>query len=297
MSWQSRVGCWWVRRRVKRKPAGEAALVEFTRRRFKPPLWWVGLHSLGVRIDRATGPVKGEWILPPHSEEKSIVYYLHGGGYISGSAKTNRPITVPLARRLKRRVFALDYRLAPEHRFPAAPEDAIAGYRWLLSSGMEPRNISVAGDSAGGGLALALVQRLRELGEALPACVACMSPWTDMTGSGPSLVANAERDPMFVSEDIERYANVYLGPHPREDPLASPLLGDFTGLPPLLLHAGESECLLDDARQAHQKMLAAGRSSRLRIFPDVPHAWQFGTPVAPEARESLREIAEFIAQY
>ncbi len=282
---------------MKQKPAGEAALVEFTRRLFKPPGWVVGLHSLCARIERVAGPVTGEWILPPHSGERSIVYYLHGGGYISGSANANRPITVPLARRLKRRVFALDYRLAPEHRFPAALEDAIAGYCWLASSGIEPLRISVAGDSAGGGLALALVQRLRDLGEQLPACVVCMSPWSDMTGNSRSLRANAERDPMFVAEDVERYASVYLGSHPRDDPLASPLLGNFADMPPLLLHAGENECLLDDARQVHQKMLAAGRSSELRIFPEVPHGWQFGMPLAPEAGESLREVAEFIAHH
>lgn len=282
---------------MKQKPAGEAALVEFTRRLFKPPGWWVALHSLGAKIERATGPVKGEWILPPQSDGRAIVYYLHGGGYISGSAKTNRPITIPLARLLKRRVFALDYRLAPEHRCPAALEDAVAGYRWLVASGIEPAQISVAGDSAGGGLALALVLRLRDLGERLPACVACMSPWNDMTGSGPSVVANSTRDPMFVAEDVERYASVYLGSHAREDPLASPLLGGVAGLPPLLLHVGESECLLDDSRMVHHKMLAAGRSSQLRIFSDVPHGWQFGMPVVPEARESLRAVAEFIAQF
>ena len=285
-----------MRVRMKQKPSGEAALVEFTRRLFRPPGWVVGLHSLGARIERVTGPVKGEWILPSHSDEHSIVYYLHGGGYISGAAKTNRPITIPLARRLKRRVFALDYRLAPEHRFPAALEDAVAGYRWLVSSGIDSNRISVAGDSAGGGLALALVQRLRDLGERLPACVACMSPWTDMTGRSASLVANSERDPLFRAEDIGRYATVYLGLHPREDPLASPLLGDFSKLPPLLMHVGETECLLDDARQVHHQMLAAGRSSQVRIFKEVPHAWQFGTPVVPEAGESLREVAEFISR-
>ena len=297
MSFQSRLGCWWVRLTMKRKPAGERALVDFTRRRFRPPDWIIKLHSLGIDIRRMEAPVKGEWILPHDaSEDKSVLYYLHGGGYISGSAKTNRPITVPLARRLKRRVFSLDYRLAPEHRFPAAVDDALAGYRWLVSLGIDPHLISVAGDSAGGGLALALVMRLRDFGESLPACVACMSPWTDMTGHGDSIIANSERDPMFSAEDIGRYANVYLGSQSREDPLASPLYGDFAGLPPLLSHVGETECLLDDARQVHNKMLAAGGSSQLRIFKGVPHGWQFGTPFVPEARESLRELAEFIAR-
>jgi monoterpene epsilon-lactone hydrolase len=295
MSFQSRLGCWWVRFRTKQKPAGEQGLVDFTRRVFRPPAWLIGLHSCGVKIERADRAVKGEWILPGDAcEDKAVIYYLHGGGYISGSAKTNRPITVSLARRLKRRVFALDYRLAPEHRFPAAVDDAVAGYRWLVSLGIEPQLISVAGDSAGGGLALALVMRLRDLGETLPVCVACISPWTDMTGSGDSIIANSERDPMFSAKDIDRYASVYLGSRSPHDPLASPLLGNFTQMPPLLTHVGESECLLDDARQLHAKMLAAGRSSHLRIFKEVPHGWQFGTPFVPEARESLREIADFI---
>jgi monoterpene epsilon-lactone hydrolase len=280
---------------MKRKPADEAGLVEFTRRVFTPPSWLIGLHSRGVKIERADQSVKGEWLLPPDaSEDKSVIYYLHGGGYVSGSAKTNRPITVPLARRLKRRVFALDYRLAPEHRFPAALEDAVAGYRWLVSLGINPHLMAVAGDSAGGGLALALVMKLRDLSERLPACVVGISPWTDMTASGDSIVANSKCDPMFSGEDIRRYASVYLGAHSREDPLASPLWGDFAQLPPLLIHVGETEVLLDDARRLHDKMLAAGGSSQMRIFQGVPHGWQFGTPFVPEARESLREIAEFI---
>jgi acetyl esterase/lipase len=124
-----------------------------------------------------------------------------------------------------------------------------------------------------------------------------MSPWTDMTGRGESIITNSERDPMFCAEDIGRYASVYLGSQPREDPLASPLLGDFAGLPPLLSHVGETECLLDDARQVHNKMLAAGGSSQLRIFKEVPHAWQFGTPFLPEAQASLKEIAAFISRH
>ena len=212
MSFQSRLGCWFVRARMKKKPQGERALVDFTRRVFEPPAWQVKLHSRGANIEPTMEPVKGEWILAPGVTAKNpVLYYLHGGGYISGSAKTNRPITVPLARLLKRRVFSLDYRLAPEHRFPAAVEDAVAGYRWLVSTGVDPRQLSVAGDSAGGGLALALVMALRDAGEELPSCVACLSPWADMTGSGESIAANSERDAMFFGEDIGAYASVYLG--------------------------------------------------------------------------------------
>jgi monoterpene epsilon-lactone hydrolase len=282
---------------MKKKPKGERALVDFTRRVFEPPAWQVKLHSRGVNIEPRTGSVKGEWIFPEGaSRNGAILYYLHGGGYISGSAKTNRPVTVPLARRLKRRAFSLDYRLAPEHRFPAAVEDAIAGYRWLISTGVDPRQMSVAGDSAGGGLALALVMALRDAGEELPSCVACLSPWTDMTGSGASIVANSERDAMFRGEDIGAYADVYLGSQSPQAPLASPLFGNFAGLPPLYLEAGESEVLLDDARQVHRKAQAAGVPSELRIVKGVPHGWQFGAPFVPEAKESIAEIARFITR-
>ena len=280
---------------MKRKPAGEPQLVEFTREVMQPSAWIIRFHSRAVRIELTDQPMKGEWISPPNfSKGGRVIYYLHGGGYVSGSAKSCRPITATLSRCLTARVFALDYRLTPEHHFPAALEDALAGYRWLVSLGIDPHRMAVAGDSAGGGLALALVMRLRDLGENLPACIVGMSPWTDMTGSGDSIVVNSERDPMFVAEDMERYASLYLGSQSRKDPLASPLHGDFTDLPPLLCHVGETECLLDDARQVHAKMLAAGGSSQLRIFKEVPHVWQFGTPFVPEARESLQEIADFI---
>src|SRR4051812_23636734 len=245
MSWQSRIGRRWVRFYVKRKPAGQAALVDFTRRRFSTPAWLVWLHSLGVKIERVEAPVKGEWLSPRDGfTSERVVYYLHGGGYISGSAKSCRPITATLARLLNGRVFGLDYRLAPEHRFPAGLDDAVAGYRWLLSSGIDPRSIAVVGDSAGGGMTLALALRLRDAGEPLPSCLICLSPWTDMTGNSESLTTNSERDSMFVGEDIARYAQIYLGDQSRHNPLASPLLADLGGLPPVLIQVGRDEVLL-----------------------------------------------------
>ena len=295
MSVQSRLGCRWVRFYVKKKPPGETALVDFTRRRFRTPGWLVRLHSLGVEIERVDGPVKGEWILPPEpSKQERVIYYLHGGGYISGSAKSCRPITVTLMKQSGARVFGLDYRLAPEHGFPAGLDDAVAGYRWLLSNGIDPQSIAVVGDSAGGGMALALALQIREAGEPLPGCLACLSPWTDMTSESSSLIANSGRDSMFVAEDIERYANAYLGSHSRRDPLASPLLANLQELPPVLIQAGRDEVLLDDARQLHAKVLAAGGSSVLHIFEDVPHGWHYGAPFLPETKQALRDVAEFI---
>ena len=195
------------------------------------------------------------------------------------------------------RVFGLDYRLAPEHRFPAGLDDALTGYRWLLSSGIDSKSIAVVGDSAGGGMTLALALQLRDAGEPLPACLVCLCPWTDMTSESDSLTAKSERDSMFVGEDVERYASVYLGDHSRRDPLASPLLANLAGLPPLLIQVGRDEVLLDDARNLHAKVLAAGGSSELHIYDDVPHGWHYGAPFVPETREALREITEFIARH
>ena len=295
MSFQSRIGCWWVRLYVKRKPPGEPALVDFTRRRFQTPGWLVWLHSLGVKIEPVESPVKGEWVSPPDGPKtQRVIYYLHGGGYISGSAKSCRPITATMARLSQARVFGLDYRLAPEHLFPAGVDDAVAGYRCLLSNGIDPRSIAIVGDSAGGGMTLAVALRIRGTGEPLPACLVCLSPWTDMTGTSDSLTANSDRDSMFVGEDIERYAGVYLGDHSRQDPLASPLLADLSRLPPLLIQVGRDEVLLDDARSLHAKVIAAGGSSELHIYDDVPHGWHYGAPFVPETGQALREVAEFI---
>src|SRR2546423_9105852 len=295
MSFQSRLGCWWVRLYLKRKPPGAPALVNFTRRRFRTPDWLVWLHSLGVKIERVESPVKGEWVSPPDGpKSERVVYYLHGGGYISGSAKSCRPITATLARLLQARVFGLDYRLAPEHLFPAGIDDAIAGYRWLLSQGIDPRSIAIVGDSAGGGMTLAVALRIRDAGEPLPAVLVCLSPWTDMTSESESLVTNSERDSMFVAEDIERYASVYLGDHSRRDSLASPLLADLSGLPPILIQVGRDEVLLDDARNVHRRILAAHGASELHVYDEVPHGWHYGAPFVPETREALREVAQFI---
>jgi len=298
MSLQSRIGSWWVRLYVKRKPPGEAALVDFTRRRFSTPGWLVWMHSLGVKIEHVETPVKGEWVSPRDGPKNGrVVYYLHGGGYISGSAKSCRPITATLARQLRARVFGLDYRLAPEHRFPAGLDDAVAGYRWLLSNGIDPRSIAIVGDSAGGGMTLAVALRIRDAGEPLPSCLVCLSPWTDMTGKSDSLTENSGRDSMFVGEDIERYASAYLGEHSRLDPLASPLIANLSGLPPLLIQVGRDEVLLDDARNLHAKILAAGGSSELHIYDDVPHGWHYGAPFVPETGQALREAAEFVQRF
>jgi acetyl esterase/lipase len=220
---------------------------------------------------------------------------MHGGGYVSCSAATHRPITAALARLTGRRVFSLDYRLAPEHRFPAALDDAVAAYRWILESqGVDPTELAVAGDSAGGGLTLALLVKARELGLPMPACAVCFSAWTDLAGAGQSLKDNADSDAMFRPENISAFAGAYLGTTSDRDPLASPVYASLEGLPSILLHVGSTEILLDDSRRVNEAILRAGGTCSLKVFEDVSHGWQVLKGIVPEAAESLNEAAAFI---
>jgi epsilon-lactone hydrolase len=165
-----------------------------------------------------------------------------------------------------------------------------------LSQGIESAKIAIMGDSAGGGMTLSVAMRLRDAGDPLPGSLVCLSPWTDMTGTSRSIPANADSDPMFVANDVNRYADAYLGDQSRLQPLASPLLGNLTGLPPMLIQVGRNEVLLDDARSVDKKVRAAGGSSTLHVYENVPHGWHFGAPFVPESRAALREIAEFIGR-
>jgi len=232
-------------------------------------------------------------------EGGGVILYLHGGGYVSCSPATHRPVSAALARLTARRVFSLDYRLAPEHRYPAALDDALAAYEWLLARvGVPASAICIAGDSAGGGLVLGCLLRARDAGVALPACAVCFSPWTDLAGAGASVRANDGRCAMFRTENIEEFAAAYLpaGASPR-DPYASPAHADLRGLPPLLLQVGSTEILLDDARIVHEKIQATGGASRLEIYEDLPHGWQMLDGFVPEARFALRQAASFIREH
>ena len=188
-----------------------------------------------------------------------------------------------------------DYRLAPEHPFPAALEDALACYRWLLSRGSAAREIALAGDSAGGGLALAALLALKDAGEPLPAAAACLAPWTDLAATGDSVRSNSEADAWVYGDAVAAGAGLYLGNTPATHPLASPLYGELRGLPPLLIHVSDSELLRDDGLRLAERARRAGVPVRLRMWRDLPHVWQGFVPFIPEARESLEEIAAFLA--
>lgn len=230
----------------------------------------------------------------PRQATSGVVLYFHGGGYVAGSPQRHRPVTAGLARRTGRRVLAAHYRLAPEHHLPAAFDDGLAAYRWLLEQGVAATDIALAGDSAGGGLTLGTLVRIRDAGLPLPDRAVCLSPWTDLSGSGPSVEAMAGRCHLFWPENIPAFARVALGDGIASDPAVSPLFADLSGLPPILFQVGSTELLLDDARRAHAKILAAGGTSDCRIFDDVAHGWHLLDGLVPEATAALDEVARFV---
>jgi acetyl esterase/lipase len=245
------------------------------------------------RPDSVSG-ISGEWVTALATRHGApVLLYLHGGGYFACSPRTHRPITSWFAR-AGFVVFAPEYRLAPEHPFPAAVEDAEAAYLGLLDAGHRADNIVIAGDSAGGGLCLALLLRLRDRQHRLPRAAALFSPWTDLAGSGESMRTNAARDAMFWAPGLSQAAAFYLGTASARTPLASPLYGDLSGLPPLLIHVGDREVLRDDSTRLAERAREAGVAVTLRIWKVVPHVWQLAHHFVPEGRQSLREVEIFL---
>jgi acetyl esterase/lipase len=297
-SWQSRVATVLMRVLIKeRPPLDESGAVRMVRAKLDRKRGFPRPKPPGLSIRPVSeGGIKGEWITPRTMREGRTLYYLHGGGYIACSPRTHRPITGALAHLMGARTFALDYRLAPEHRFPAALDDAVAGYRWMIGQGIDPREIVLAGDSAGGGLLLSLLVSLRDQGVPLPSAGACLSAWTDLAGTGESLDRNEKSDPIFYSDVVRHGSRVYLGQESPRNPLASPLYADLHGLPPLLFHVSSSEVLLDDSTRLAARVCESGGEVELKIWDRLPHVWQVLTGLAPEADASLREIADFLSR-
>ena len=258
----------------------------------KPPRGWRVTETF-------LPPLKGEWIEPdldgePAPGDKRVILYFHGGGYFFYSPRSVRSITFALGAGTGARVFALDYRLAPEHRFPAALDDAVAAYRRLMMDGIAAKNVVIAGDSAGGGLALATLVKLRDEGDPLPAGAVLFSPWTDLAATGASMAANDALDPMFQAAHMPAAASHYLGDMPATHPEASPLYAALHGLPPLFIQASRIEILLDDSQRVVEKARTAGTEVLFKSWPDLPHVWQFYTPFLPEARAALKEACIFV---
>jgi len=299
-SWQNRLLALFIKAKVKRRPINdEAKAVARVRARLEnPPKYMRQPIPAGIKVRQVDeNGVRGEWLeLEKSSNESSTLFYLHGGGYVACSPRTHRPLTSALSLAAGVKTFSVDYRLAPEHRFPTAVEDAVKAYRWLIAGGLNPKQIVIAGDSAGGGLTLATLVALRDAEEPLPAAAICLSPWTDLAATGPSLVTNNRRDVMFYGDGIKRAARVYLGETSPDNPLASPLYADLTGLPPLLIYASNSEVLLDDSVRLAERAKQCGVKVDLQIWDGLPHVWPIFVHFLPEARESVKQMAAFINQ-
>jgi monoterpene epsilon-lactone hydrolase len=242
------------------------------------------------------GGVPAEWVVPDDCEPERALVYLHGGGYASGSAERFRSLSSHLARATRARVLAVDYRLAPEHPFPAALDDAAAAYRFVLASGITPQQIALIGDSSGGGLVLGALVVLRDAGEPLPATAVCLCPWTDLALSGDSVEANADSDPMVSATTLGLMADAYLGDLDRRTPTASPLYADLAGLPPLLVQVATGELLADDARRLADRATDAGVEVTLELWDDVFHVWHSFADLLPEARDAISRIGAHVDQ-
>lgn len=251
----------------------------------------------GVRVERfQIEGIPAAWLGPEVARQDKTILYLRGGGYVSGSINTHLILCQSMAQVLKRKTLLPEYRLAPEHPFPAALEDALAAYRWLLRQGGSSQNIVIAGDSAGGGLSLAVALALRDASEPLPAAVVCLSPWVDLTNSGPSHLSNAAREPALTTIELKRWAACYADSTPLTHPLISPVYADFHGFPPLLIQAGSDEILLDDARWLAEKARADGVDVTLSVWEGLWHAWHALGRLIPESRQAFEEIDAFLRQ-
>ena len=248
-----------------------------------------------VKVERVNVPAApAEWLRPPSAVPGRVVLYLHGGGYVIGSPRSHRHLAAAIAGAAGASALLLDYRLAPEHPFPAAVEDATAAYRWLLDQAIAPERIVIAGDSAGGGLTVATLLALREARVPLPAGGVCISPWVDLTCSGASYVTKADADPIVERSGVEEMARAYLGATPPRTPLASPLFADLRGLPPLLIHVGTDEVLLDDAVQLAERAKAAGVDATLEVYDRMIHVWHWFLPMLDEAQTAVEAIGRFV---
>ncbi len=246
-----------------------------------------------VALVAAGGSPAGR-LTPTAGDSGAMIYYLHGGAYTFGSMTTYRELLGRLARMTGARALWLDYRLSPECPFPAAPDDALAGYRWLLAQGVEPQRIIIAGDSAGGGLSLATLLAARDAGLPLPAGAALLSPWTDLTGTSETAISRAAVDPMLVGAGIAEAGRRYLAGADPRTPLASPLFADLHGLPPLLIQVGDAEILLDDSRMLAERARAAGVDVTLHVWDGLFHVFPIFPSLLPEARKPVEEIASFM---
>jgi monoterpene epsilon-lactone hydrolase len=240
------------------------------------------------------GGVPAEWSTAEVTDSGRVVVYFHGGAYVMGSIATHRGLVAHIARRTGARVLSVDYRLAPEHPFPAAVDDAVAAYRFVLESGVPAAKIAIAGDSAGGGLTAACLVALRDAGETMPGAAVCISPWLDLSQSFASWESKAKDDPLLEHEQIQICAEAYLDGADPKAPTASPVFADLRGLSPLLVQVGGAEVLVDESVEFAKRAKAAGVDATIDVAEDMIHVWHAFADLLPEGRDALDELAAFL---
>lgn len=296
MSWQGRI----LNQVLKRTLKPVMFPTHPTRARMGISAWTMEasaglMPSPQARITPLRRPVKGEWVESGENTSR-VVLYFHGGAYIAGSPRTHRPLTAALARDAGVRVLALDYRQAPEYGYPAWLEDAVTAYEHLLKTGERPNQIVLAGDSAGGNLVLVTLLRLRELGLPMPAGAICLSPWTDLACTSKSFRENVGSEVVLNATAIAALGKHHIGDRNPKDPLLSPAHANLDGLPPLMVHVGTGEILLDDARAIRRAANKAAVSMDYKEWQGMPHAFPLFHLVLPEARQALQEMTAFITR-
>lgn len=251
----------------------------------------------GVRYDaESVAGIDCEWLVPEGCDDAPVIYYLHGGAYLMGSPATHRRLVSHIARASGMRALLPDYRLAPEHRYPAALEDAVKVFHALRKGGIDPASMAIAGDSAGGNLAAATLLTLRDLEEPLPRAAVLLSPWLDLSGSGESHRGNAGRDPWFRPHEMPAIATLVCDESRWQEPLVSPVFADAAGLPPTLIQVGDQEILLSDSTRFAENMQRAGRDVTLQVWPGMWHVFQFFVGQMPESARAIDDIAVFLQE-
>lgn len=282
----------WLIQKLKHAPA--AKTVQEGRERLAKLAGSLVVEGVTVEPVNENG-VRGEWVSAGNVAADKVILYFHGGAFIMGSLQVSRELARVLSQAANCRVLSVDYRLAPEHPYPAALEDAAAAYRWLTGSGILPEHIVFAGESAGGGLALSALTLLRDAGEKLPAGAVLMTPWLDLLGTGESSKTKQEVDPWYHPESIELQAGrLYAGSHNITDPRISPLYADLSGLPPLLLHAAGDDVLMDDSTRLYKKWQGKGVDITLEVWDGMWHVWHYFAGKLPEARQAVEKIGRFV---
>ncbi len=260
--------------------------------------WGVRFKKIKLKNEKQVRQLAAEAIIPLHpANTDQLVLYFHGGGYTLGSSNTHRAMVSKIAKEINRVCILVEYRKSPEHQFPAALEDAIFSYKAMLERGKKPKNIILAGDSAGGGMILSAIAEMKDLELPLPGAAVCLSPWGDLTNSTESIHKNEDFDPLVDVQKMQLWAKMYTGEYSVDNPRISPLFADFSGFPPLLIQVSDSEMLYDDGIRLAKKAEDAGVEVELQVFEGLMHWWHLFQKTIPEAKEATLKVANYIKSH